>query len=73
MQSLMPLACFVQKLSKKNLWGSARPPPPLGKGRVKVQERKIKTILLKISEGLIDPVPAYTLGLDETDTAKSVS
>ena len=28
---------FFQKLSKKNLWGSARPPPPpLGKGRVKL-------------------------------------
>ena len=24
----MFLACFVQKLSKKNIWGSARPPPP---------------------------------------------
>ena len=25
MQSLMVLDCFVQKLSKKNLWGSTRP------------------------------------------------
>ena len=38
MQSLMFLACFVQKVSNKNLWGSAQPlpPPPLGKGRVKM-------------------------------------
>ena len=32
MQSLMFLACFVQKLSKKNLWGVSS--TPLGKGRV---------------------------------------
>ena len=35
MQSLMFLACFVQKLSKKNLLGGRRDaPPPLSKGRV---------------------------------------
>ena len=32
MQSLMFLACFVRKLSKKNLWGVSS--TPLGKGRV---------------------------------------
>ena len=31
MQSLMSLDCFVQKVSKKNLWGLL---DPLGKGRV---------------------------------------
>ena len=36
-------------------------------------KREEKTILLKISEGLIDPVGAYTLGIDETETAKTVS
>ena len=34
MQSLMFLACFVQKLSKTDLWALARA-PLLGKGRVK--------------------------------------
>ena len=29
MQSLVFLTYFFQKLSKKNLWWSARPPPPL--------------------------------------------
>ena len=29
MQSVMFLDCFVQTLSKKNLWGAADPPPPL--------------------------------------------
>ena len=29
------LDCFVQNLSKKNLWGVGSTPPPLGKGRVK--------------------------------------
>ena len=33
MQSLMFLACFVQKLSKKNLWGVGSIPLS-GKGRV---------------------------------------
>ena len=32
MQSLMFLDCFVEKLSKKNLWGVGS--TPLGKGRV---------------------------------------
>ena len=31
MQSLMFLGCFVQKLSKKNLWGFRSTPPPLVK------------------------------------------
>ena len=35
MQSLMFLACFVQTLWKKNLWGYGSTPPPLGTGRVK--------------------------------------
>ena len=37
MQSLVLLTCFFfQKLWKKNLWVSARtpPPPPTGKGRI---------------------------------------
>ena len=40
MQSLMVLGCFDQKLSKINLWGSAR---PLGKRRVKkVRNQMVK-------------------------------
>ena len=44
MQSLMLLACFVQKLSKKNLWGFGS--TPLSKGRVKTCV-KIKLIEIK--------------------------
>ena len=36
-QSLVFLACFVQKLSKKNIWGSAR--FPLVKERVKNRKK----------------------------------
>ena len=29
---------FCSNVIEENLWGSARPPPPLGKGRVKILE-----------------------------------
>ena len=37
MQSLKFLACFVQKLSKKNSWGVRLDLPPPVKGRVNIQ------------------------------------
>ena len=48
-KSLMFLDCFVQKLSKKNLWGSARPPSPFGKGRVNHPESKRQCLNRAIS------------------------
>ena len=46
MQSLMFLDYFVQKLSKKNLWGSV--PPPLAKGKVKKREGKVFACFLDV-------------------------
>ena len=50
MQRLMFLDCFVQKLSKKNLWRSARPPPPpppVNEGLKKVVLYALKLLLFK--------------------------
>ena len=49
MQSLMFLDCFVQKLSKKNLWGSVR--PPFGKERVKIHVSRCLKENLKFGFG----------------------
>ena len=52
MQRLMFLDCFVQKLSKKNLWGfgSIPPPPPpplVNEGLKKVVLYALKLLLFK--------------------------
>ena len=46
MQSLMFLDCFVQKLSKKNIWGGGRL-DPLGKGRV--NRNKLNDLILSLT------------------------
>ena len=59
---LMFLACFVQKLSKKNLWGQLDPPPPHlpGKGRVNISEGKV-VLLVCIKSALLMSFPARTI------------
>ena len=42
MQSFMFPECFVQKLSKKNLWGSAQ--PPLVKEGLRGKENAMRAI-----------------------------
>ena len=56
MQSLMFLACFVQKLSKKNLWRmEGRVDPALGNRSINVWYKTIEDHL-KCKVKLLDPL-----------------
>ena len=53
MQSFMSVHCFIQKLSKESLWGSAL--TPFGKGRVKCE------VHLKVSSKGVEPTKFESL------------
>ena len=70
MLSLMFLDCFVQKLSKKNLWGFwLNLPPPLGKGRVKQTDAAAANLQISIQKDsrpseFSRPLTSITLNLN---------